>query len=211
MDRAGRLLAIPSLCGVTMPNARWLRLVRCGSPRCRRSCSGAATTVAKTVGTSRWSDRIPGSVSGAVGRATSLGAAPAPAARLRWSSRRPSAGPSHQGPSRRGIGPVAPCVACIAKALCFRSAAATLGTSSICRAPSGCVVRAQSPSTARGAPVVSGSGLGPEFSVPFVPVGGDAGPVERDSVDMVEACFLEASEDVWRMEAELTCAVLVTV
>ncbi|KAE8776991.1 hypothetical protein D1007_50355 [Hordeum vulgare] len=52
---------------------------------------------------------------------------------------------------------------------------------------------------------------GPEFSIPFYPSGVALALRELVLVEPVEACFLEAYEDIWRMEEELTRAVLVTV
>lgn len=55
------------------------------------------------------------------------------------------------------------------------------------------------------------SGMGPEFAVPFAPLEAPQVQVDFDPLEPVEACFLEACDDLWRMEAELARAVLVSV
>uniref|UniRef100_A0A453APD9 CCHC-type domain-containing protein n=1 Tax=Aegilops tauschii subsp. strangulata TaxID=200361 RepID=A0A453APD9_AEGTS len=67
---------------------------------------------------------------------------------------------------------------------------------------------------AQGSLQAAGATAGPEFSVPFgqhAPVRPAAVRAQAEQEDLVEACFLEASEDIWQMEAELARAVLVTV
>lgn len=55
------------------------------------------------------------------------------------------------------------------------------------------------------------SGMGPEFAVPFAPLEAPQVQVDFDPLEPVEACFLEACDDLWQMEAELARAVLVSV
>ncbi|KAI4983932.1 hypothetical protein ZWY2020_040722 [Hordeum vulgare] len=126
---------------------------------------------------------------------------------LRRSTSRAPAGPSAPGcPCDRRAGPLAPC---LAQALYHCPSTTTPGPP-----PPGAVrlwtdvVRA--PSTAAGPPrpVAPGPVSGPEFSVPFNPSGMELAPRELVPVEPVEVCFLEAPEDIWRMEEELTRDVL---
>uniref|UniRef100_A0A453KZX1 Uncharacterized protein n=1 Tax=Aegilops tauschii subsp. strangulata TaxID=200361 RepID=A0A453KZX1_AEGTS len=69
-----------------------------------------------------------------------------------------------------------------------------------------CLDRAWS-DVARGSSVGSGSGVGPQFSVPF------EGPVGAEQVaeDTVDCCFLESGADLCALEDELRRAVVVSV
>lgn len=72
-------------------------------------------------------------------------------------------------------------------------------------------MRAPSASAAPARLVAPGSVPGPEFSVPFNPTGVAHALGERVPDGPGEACFLEASDDIWRMEVELSRAVLITI
>ncbi|XBI11379.1 hypothetical protein VPH35_138456 [Triticum aestivum] len=73
------------------------------------------------------------------------------------------------------------------------------------------VVRAPSSSEEPARRVAPGPAPGPDFAVPFNSPGMAHAQMVHALEEPVEACFLEASDDIWRMEEELARAVLVTV